>query len=288
MTDYIRDTIARTTRNKVAKRQRTVIAKRKVYIDNYAEIPDGATLHEGPEQGLYYETEEVEEFQAEQEARTQEILAENDFDEEHVERAQEIHDEYAAKGEEHFETIMSAAEESGVEMVGGAYRIKGVGSMLNKASDNRPDSGYDHVDELNDVFGCMVKPETPEGVNEAADALMETFGEENIVKHENYMEEPQGGYYRARQFVFEMEDGQRAEVQVKTPEMSDVAFIGHSLVYKNDEAENAPDLEEEMQELVRDCLSQLSAVVVGERAEEPECDEQASAHINEMAEVVGV
>lgn len=281
--EYIQRLVKDTTKSTVR-----VIGKERIYVDDYSEVPDGAALQEGERHGLYYETEQVEEFQADQEERTNKILEEHDFPEEDIQRARKKHEEYAADAEDNFNYLMQTAEQTGVELVGGRYRVKGVGSMLKKASDYRPEADYDDIDELHDVLGCMVQPEDPEGVNKVGDALKEEIGEENIVKDENYMEEPQGGYYRARQFVFELPNGHEAEVQVKSPELADIAHVGHALVFKNDESPEAPDLEEEMQEKVRDCLSQLSDITVGERTGEPECDRQASQHINEMAEEIGV
>lgn len=262
------------------------IGKERVYVEDPSNVPDGASLNEGPKGGLYYETEQVEEFQEEQNERTEAILQRNNFSEGQINEAQKLHDEYTERGDEIFGNIMNIATEAGVEMVGGSYRIKGVGSMLRKA--HVRENEYEEVDDLLDVFGCTVKPSSPEEVNEAADAIRETFGEENIIKSENYMKEPQGGYYRAQNIVVETEDGKAAEIQVKSPKLADVASIGHVLVYKNEEAEDVPDVGEDVQEDVRDCLGQLSGTIVGERAEDPDCTQEASSLINEVAEKVQV
>lgn len=267
-----------------------VVYKERVYVDDYSDIPDGASLQEGPQGGLYYETEEAEEFAEEQRERTESILQEYDFSQEQINEAEALQEEYDARSDEVFGNVMSTAIESGAELTGGTYRVKGVGSMLRKA--HVRDNDYDSVDELNDVFGCMVKPESAEGINSTAEALKEEYGEDNIIKEEDYMEEPQGGYYRARHLVVETDDGLKAEIQIKEPKLSDVASIGHALVYKNEEAaggeDDVPLLDDETQEDVRDCLNQLSGVLVGEQSDDPDCTEEATSLINDMADKVQV
>lgn len=269
-----------------AKTKRLVIGKERRYVNDYSDVPDGATLQEGPQEGLFYETEEVQEFQEDQQARTESILSEHDFSEEQIQRAEELHREYAEAGEGIFGNLMDTAIEAGVDMAGAAYRTKGVGSMARKAYVR--DNDYEDVNELKDIFGGMIKPQDADGVNTTAESLKEAFGEDRVIEEKDYMEEPQGGYYRARHLILETEDGKRAEVQIKSPELSDVASVGHALVFKNEEAEDVPTLDDETKEDVRDCLTQLSGVIVGQQAEHPDCTTEATSLINDTAEKVEV
>lgn len=277
MTDYIDNTIRKATRS-----HRRVIGKERIYVEDYSQVPEGASLQEGPQGGLYYETEVVEDFEQAMANMREKVFEQYDWSDEqvsamenHVNRFEEI------KGES-WERIMNAGRSVGAK--GGSYRIKGVGSALEKVHERSKtnDEGeevYQEPEDLTDIFASTLHSEadTRESVQETTDAIKAEFGEENILAEKRYLDrDANAPYYRANHLIVELDDGLPAEIQVKGKGMEEVGKVGHTATYKD-----KLNLSDDEKQMVSDCLTQLVEATMGE-GEEPDCDPVAEHIIHEV------
>lgn len=107
---YLRSLMKGTTENSRVVR---VIGKERVYVDNPSEIPEGAQVQEGPEGGLYYETEQVEEFQQEMQNMKEKTFQQYDWSEGQINAMEQEISKYDDTAEQDWGRIMSAAREVG-------------------------------------------------------------------------------------------------------------------------------------------------------------------------------
>lgn len=275
--EYIRRLMKGTTTNANVVR---VIGKERRYVEDYSEVPEGATLQEGPEGGLYYETEQVEQFQREMQNMREMTMAQYDWSEEQIAAMESEIDRFEATKEEDWNRIMTAGRAVGSP--GGSYRIKGLGSACEKVYEREDDAPeYQQPEDLNDIFASTVLAEesTEASVQETTNAIVEEFGEENVVERKDYLDgKEKAPFYRAEHLLLDLGDGKVGEIQVKSKEMKEIAHVGHIATYKN-----KVNLSESEQDEVADCLTSMMDVTMG-HAEEPDCTGTATYIIQEVHE----
>lgn len=266
--EYLRELMKGTTKSVVR-----VIGKERVYVDDPSEIPEGAQAEEGPEGGLYYETEQVEEFQREMQNMKEKTFQEYDWSEDKINAMESEIQRYEDASEEDWGRIMNAARSVGAS--GGSFRIKGVGSALEKVYER--DNDYERPGDLNDIFASRVFADESRNTRETADAIINEFGEENIVEEKDYLEgKEKAPYYRAVHLIVDMGDGKTGEIQVKSEDMAEVAHVGHVAVYKD-----KLSLSDDEKDEVTDCLSSMMDVVMGQ-VDQPDCSGDAAHIIQEV------
>lgn len=196
-----------------------------------------------------------------------------DWSDEKINAMQSEVQRYEADAEEDWGRIMGAARS--VDASGGSFRIKGVGSAMEKVYER--DNGYERPEDLNDIFASRVFADEAQNTRETADAIISEFGEENIVEEKDYLEgKDKAPYYRAVHLIVDLGDGKTGEVQVKSEDMAEVAHVGHVAVYKD-----KLSLSDDEKDQVTDCLSSMMDVVMGQ-AQEPDCTGDAAHIIQEV------
>lgn len=269
--EYLKRVMKGTARNAVR-----VIGKERVYIDDPSEVPEGAAVDEGPQGGLYYETEQVEEFQQEMQNMKQKTFETYDWSDGEISAMESEVSRYEDSKEEDWARIMNAGRSVGA--TGGSYRIKGVGSALEKVHE-RGDNGYDEPGDLTDVFASRVFSNQAQDTRETADAIKEEFGEDAIVEEKNYMDgKEHAPYYRAVHLLVDFGDGKTGEIQVKSEDMADIAHVGHVAVYKN-----KLNLDDGQKDGIADCLTSMMDTLFDE-ADGPNCDDNSREIVQEVME----
>lgn len=264
--DYVRALMKGTAE---ATMQYRVVGKERRYVEDYSEVPEGAGLEEGPEGGLYYETEAVEQFNQAMDNMREKTFAQYDWSEEQISAMESHVQGFEEIKNEAWNRIMTTGREVGA--VGGSYRIKGVGSALEKVHER--DNKYDEPEDLTDVFASTLYAgeDTRESVTETTEAVKAEFGEENVLQEKDYLDrENNAPYYRAKHLIVDIGDGQPAEIQVKSKGMEEIGKVGHIACYKD-----KLDLSEEEKDSVTDCLTQLVEATMGE-GDEPDCNPRAT------------
>lgn len=252
-----------------------VIGKERVYVEDPSEVPEGAAVDEGPQGGLYYETEQVEEFQQEMQNMKQQTFQEYDWSEGQINAMESEVSRYEDSKEEDWGRIMNAARSVG--STGGSYRIKGVGSALEKVHER--DNDYESPEDLNDIFASRVFSSEAQNTRETADAIMEEFGEDAIVEEKDYMDgKEHAPYYRAVHLIVDLGDGKTGEIQVKSEDMADIAHVGHVAVYKN-----KLNLDDSQKDQIADCLTSMMDTLFDE-ADGPNCDDNSREIVQEVME----
>lgn len=264
---------------------KTFSLTKRVYIDDPSEVPEGASIHEGPEGGLYYEETAAAFAQGQMEAEM-ERLEEYDFTREQIEEAASELQSVKENSSEIFGTWIDAASEV-ADLTGGDHRTKAMGSAIEKAYYN-DDNEYDSVPELKDLHGSRIKVET---VAEA-EAVFDTLQNQEDIDVIEAKDKMDDGPYRAHHLIAEVE-GETVELQIKQDDLSDLSSVSHSLAYKPDaeapveemdSLDEVPD--EEMKEDLNECLSQQADFIIG-NIDEVDCPDQAAAAIQEYAEMQG-
>lgn len=250
-----------------------VLEKRKVYIRDYSEVPEGAQVNEGPRGGTYYTTESIEQFADYIRDSARKMMAEHDFSEEQLEAAKETRDHYLGTATDEFVEMMHRA---GDNAIGGSYRVKTIPSMMEKVYHRKADK-YDHPQELDDVLGMRVFASDPHSVQAVGEQVKEAYGDA-VFEYEDYVDNPKDGYYRSIHVGLELDDGRKAEVQIKSPEMFEVIESGHALVYKD-----INNLEDDEKEEIQECLTQVMDRLYGE-AEDIQCTSLAARLISDYHE----
>lgn len=248
-----------------------LLLKEKVYVEDPKEVPQGAQVQEGDRGGLYYDTDDVEEFNEAMVKTLEGVLNEYQFEEEQIDKAEALRDEYEDVADEHFATLMDAASE---HIEGGAHRVKTTASMLEKAY-AREDSSAEDVDELGDVYGAMLFADSWESVEDTAEAIKDQLGQDAIIEEENMMDND--GYYRAYHLDVEFENGHQGEIQIKSQPMAEIIHVGHKLVYKD---ETDMNLQPEVIDQVEQCLTDQMDSLMG--GPEPDCDPEVTEVIQEV------
>lgn len=263
--DYIRSLMKGTA---TATGQYRVVWKERRYVDDYSEVPEGAKLQEGEQDGLYYETEEVEQFNQMMDNMREKTFEQYDWDEGQISEMESHIQKFEEIKNEAWDRIMSTGRN--IDSPGGSYRIKGVGSALEKVHER--DNDYESPDDLTDIFASTLyaDEDTRESVTETTEAIKEEFGEENILQEKNYLPKDRNApYYRAKHLIVDIGNGQPAEIQVKGKGMEEIGKVGHTAVFKD-----KLDLDEEEKDSVTDCLTQLVEATMGE-GEQPDCNPRA-------------
>jgi len=251
---------------------RYVLAKegKKTYVNDFSELPEGANLKEGPQEGYYYHPESVETFQQEIEANAEEIREENNFSQEQVQAAEAERKKYTDSPGTEFEDVLNINPDI---TVGGSHRVKSTASVMDKVW-VRTENDYDSPEDLDDMLGIMAIAKSHEDVQALGESIKEHYGEENVIGYKDYVENPKG-FYRAVHVITENEEGYPIEIQVKSPEMKEITGTGHYLTYKN-----VPNYDEAEQTKISDCLQDVMDKLFDE-IDQLDCTEFASEQIAE-------
>lgn len=235
---------------------------KRVYVDDPSEVPAGVTLHEGERGGLYYDDDSGDFAQMQMETDA-DRMANYDFSNEQIEEGVEVLSRIEGKANDIFSEWFDFAMEAG-EPTGATHRTKSVGSALEKAYD-RKDDNYDSVSELDDLHGSMVKFDTIEECTEMFEAIQESDNINVVEAEDKYGSD---GPYRAQHIVAEF-GGDTVELQIKQEDLSNIASASHALAYKpktapTDEMETLDGpADEQMQEEINECLSEMSDYIEG-------------------------
>lgn len=253
----------------------------RVYVDDPAEVPQGAKLETGPRNGMYYKPSSVESFHDYVENHRAKVFEETDITPEDpvVQRADELTDDYEAVAQQTYTRILEAMQTHGVDIQGASHRVKDSVSMAEKI--HRKEK-YDSITELQDIFGARVYA-SPETIQNAVDAIQEEFGDD-VLREKDSITDPKDGYYRAYHANFEFDDGKVGEIQLKTPEAGEIADVGWKMVYKAS-YDFGDDVSEDEAEVIReeiaDCLTASMDMVMNEDPSTPGCTDRATEYIRD-------
>lgn len=235
---------------------------KRVYVDDPSEVPAGVTLHEGERGGLYYDDDSGD-FAQMQIDTDADRMANYDFSNEQIEEGVQVLSRIEGRANDIFAEWFDFAMDAG-EPTGATHRTKSVGSALEKVYD-RKDDNYDSVSDLDDLHGSKIKFDTIEECTEMFEAIQES-DEINVIEAEDKY--GSDGPYRAHHIIAEF-GGDTVELQIKQEDLSDIASASHALVFKpktapTDEMETLDEpADEQMQEEINECLSEMSDYIEG-------------------------
>lgn len=247
------------------------------YIEDYADLPEGAHIILGPQGGTYFDPEEVRDFQEYREAKIQEARETWDFTDAELADAQDTYEAFEPIATDAFAELM---DKSGELAVTGSYRVKSVESMTEKVyRDPEKKDKYETCGDLTDVFGARAITESPGEVKQLAAQLEEEYGD-RVMEVENHVDNPKA-YYRAMHMIVDIDgQGTPGEIQIKSDDMSEITEVGHMAVFKDQFG-----LSEESKTEVESCLTKLMDELFGEQTD-GHCTDDAVALINEVRESI--
>lgn len=251
------------------------VGKDRRYIDHPSEAPQGAEVHVGEREGLYYEEESVEAFEDYVEDHREQVFEEYEFTDEQVREAEEEYEFYAERAEDIFEDVWESAPSENIAEAG--YRVKTPASMLEKV--HYRDTDHEEIDDLTDVMGTQIYVEDAAQLSDTADQVVSEMEERGyeVAEEKDYVDDPKG-IYRATHYIFQDEDGRDIELQIKPESLEEVYSVSHETIYKN-----VAGFEDDVLDDIEECLDQIVRREFGEQVD-PDCTATAAEAIQSVAQ----
>ncbi len=227
------------------------INKVRVYIRDPSEAPEGAIVRRGPRGGLYYETEDVLDADAEFEG---------------VKLNDAVRDELKVTREKYAQAVRTYrlhrkwADDiykfvnrkfGGRLRIG--FRVRTVHSLLKELARRQ----YADVGKINDVISIKILAGDLDSLYDTAEKLKDLFGKAIVGEHD-YIKKSIG-YYRA--YILNVHiRGLRIEIILMTKELNMINVVGHAIYFKQ-----LFTMTEEELKAITECLEDYGAYVVGEK-----------------------
>lgn len=245
--------------------------KGKVYVSDISEAPEGAVLYRGPRGGIYYYSEQYQEFRQELFEIRDKVLSEYQVTNFELIEAWKTRLKYR----DLMMNLRSGLYEklSDFNARGISARVKSEFSIIEKMKRKGK-----KIEEMVDICGVRLyyneKNDVYASIEKVISRLKELYPQAEISVDDKFERNKGKTYYRAIHLDIRIGD-KRAEIQLIPEFVAKVASIGHKIVYKN-----VKNYTKEETDKVENCLMQFVERFLKER-DEVNCDRRAIEILNE-------